>query len=100
VGSVNAVPERFDTPLVAAEFVTTSVTSDAPPQDTLDKWKPANPNLLRLDSTRRGYLSLRLSRQRLQVDLVTIEDRAQADSARQLSGSYVVESGSSAILPA
>jgi alkaline phosphatase D len=100
IGSVNAVPERFDTPLVAAEFVTTSITSDAPPQETLDKWQPANPNLLRLDSTHRGYLSLRLTEQRLQADLVTIEDRTQPESGRQSGGSYVVEAGSSLILPA
>jgi alkaline phosphatase D len=100
VGSVNAVPERFDTPLVAAEFVTTSITSDAPPQETLDRWKPANPNLLRLDGTRRGYLSLRISEERLQADLVTIDDRTQADSGRMSSGSYVVEAGSSQIVAA
>jgi alkaline phosphatase D len=100
VGNINAVAERFDTPLLAAEFVATSMTSDPYPQETLDKWKPANPNLICLDGTRRGYLSVRLGKQRLQTDLVTIDDRTRADSGRQISGSYVVEAGNPLILPA
>ncbi|MEO8316100.1 MAG: alkaline phosphatase D family protein [Pseudomonadota bacterium] len=100
VGGINAVPERLDTPLVASEFVTTSVTSDPISQQTLDKWKSTNPNLLRLDGTSRGYLSLRLSESLLQADLVTIDDRLRLDSGRQLSASFVVEAGNPSIVPA
>ncbi len=100
VGSINAVPERFDTPLVAAEFVTTSISSDAVAQPVLDRWLAANPNLQKLDGRRRGYLSLTLSEKQLRTDLITIDDSTRADSGRGIAGSYVVESGSPAILPA
>ncbi len=99
VGSINAVPERFDTPLVAAEFVTTSISSDAVAQSVLDKWLAGNPNLQKLDGTRRGYLALTLSERQLRTDLVAIDDSRRVDSGRGIAASYVVESGSPAILP-
>lgn len=61
IGGVNAVPAQLDTPLVAAEFTTTSISSDAIAQPTLDGWRALNPQLAKLDGTRRGYLSFTLS---------------------------------------
>jgi len=100
VGGVNQVPERLDTPLLAAEFVTTSISSDSVGQATLDKWRAASPQLQCLDGRRRGYLALTLAPERLRADLVTVDDAARADSARSSAGSYIVEAGNPAILPA
>jgi alkaline phosphatase D len=100
VGNINAVAERFDTPLVAAEFVATSITSDPQPQESMDKWRPANPNLLRLDGTHRGYLSLHLDEKRMKVELVGIDDRTRLDASRLVVDAYVVEDGNPAIKPA
>jgi alkaline phosphatase D len=96
---INAVPERLDTPLVAAEFITTSVSSDPMAQGTLDRWRANNPNVHRLDGTRRGYLSLTLTEQRLRADLVGIDDARNPEAARTAEGSFVVAAGDPHILP-
>jgi alkaline phosphatase D len=100
VGSVNTVAERFDTPLLAAEFTGTSISSDALPQTVFERWLARNPNLQVLDGTRRGYLSLLLTPKQLRTDLVTIDDASRPDSGRAVAASRVVEAGNPAILPA
>jgi alkaline phosphatase D len=100
VRGINAVPERFDTPLVASEFVTTSISSDPVAAATLERWRSLNPQLQRLDGSRRGYLSLTLSPKQLRTDLVTVDDASRPDAARSVSASYVVEAGNPAIHPA
>lgn len=100
VAGVNAVPERLDTPLVAAEFSATSITSDPIAQATLDRWRAANPNVQRLDGTRRGYLLLTLAERQLRADLVALDDARRPDSGRKVMASYIVEAGDPRILPA
>jgi alkaline phosphatase D len=100
VSSINAVPERLDSPLVASEFVGTSISSDSLGQDVLDRWRANNPHLQRLDGTRRGYLRLTLSAKQLRADLITVDDASRPDSGRSVAGAYVVEAGNPAILPA
>jgi len=97
VAGINAVPERLDTPLVAAEFCATSISSNPQPQATFDKWVATNDNLKRLDGTRRGYLSLTLGSRQLRADLVTVDDATRVDAARGVAASYVVEAGNPAI---
>jgi hypothetical protein len=87
------VPERLDTPLVAAEFGVTSITTDAIAQETLDRWRAANPNVHRLDGTRRGYLSLTLSDRQLRAELIAVDDPNRPDSPARASASYVLEAG-------
>jgi alkaline phosphatase D len=100
VAGVNAIPERLDTPLVAAELGATSITSDPIAQPTLDRWRAANPNVQRLDGTRRGYLVLTLAEQRLRADLIAMDEARTADSGRHVMASYIIESGDPRILPA
>ncbi|HUG73537.1 MAG TPA: alkaline phosphatase D family protein [Steroidobacteraceae bacterium] len=100
VAGINAVPERLDTPLVAAEFGVTSISTDAIAQDTLDRWRAANANVHRLDGTRRGYLLLTLSDRQLRADLVGVDDPALPDSGVRVSASYVLEAGDPRIKPA
>ena len=98
VAGINTVADRFDTALLASEFVATSITSNPVPQTTLDKWKANNPNLQQLDGSHRGYLSLTLSRKQLRADMVCVDDASNADSACRVGSSWVVESGNPAIL--
>jgi alkaline phosphatase D len=98
--NVNAVPERLDTPLVAAEFVATSVSSDSRPQDSLDVWRNNNANIQRMDGRKRGYLAVNLSDKRMQVDLIAVDEVNQPLAGRQVLHSCVVEAGSPLILPA
>jgi hypothetical protein len=85
---------------VAAEFGVTSISTDGIAQDTLDRWRAANPNVHRLDGGGRGYLSLTLSDRLLRADLVTVDDVARAESPSRVSASYVLEAGDPRILAA
>lgn len=100
VGGVNARPEQPDSPLFAAEFVSTSISSNALAQATLGKWVANGPPLKKVDGTHRGYLAFTLSPQRLRADLVIVDDAQQPDSASRVMDSYVVEAGRPDIHPA
>jgi alkaline phosphatase D len=94
VGGVNEIPEQLESPLVASEFVATSITSDSRPQAQLDQWRAENPNLLLAAGEHRGYLALHIQRERLQVDLVAIDNRDDPNSGKHVLKSFVIEAGS------
>ena len=100
VGGINTVPERPDTPILAAEFCVTSLTSNPRPQPQLDEWKAENPNLLLADGTSRGYLALQLTPGRLTAKLMTTENVRDPSSAVRELRAFTVESGSPQIHPA
>lgn len=97
---IHAVPERADTPLVAAEFGASSISSDPIAQDSLDAWRAASPGIQRLDGRHRGYLSLTLTPRALRADLVGVVNPLQADSPCRSVGSHVIEAGNPRIQPA
>jgi alkaline phosphatase D len=99
-GNVNAIPDQLDTPVVASEFVATSISSDSRPQDSLDAWRNNNANLLLMDGRNRGYLAVTLSDKRMQVDLIAVDDVSRQTSNRQIMRSFVVEAGRPGVLPA
>ena len=92
-GNVRARPERPDSALLATEIAATSVSSDPRPPQQFEEWLAENPDLLLAEGRWRGYAMLRLSAQRLQADLMAIDDRADADSGQRLLQSLVVEAG-------
>lgn len=100
VAGVRAVPEQAESPLVAAEFVTTSISSDSRPQSSLDEWRGNNPHIQLMDGRQRGYLSVRLSEKRMQVDLVGVDDANRPDAGRRRIHAYVVEAGNPLAMPA
>jgi alkaline phosphatase D len=95
---VNAIAGQPDSPVVAPEFVTTSITSDSRPQSTLDGWVAENPNLVMTEGRYRGYLALRLLPQRLEVDMMALDNRDDADSGQRVLRAFVVEAGGGKIL--
>jgi len=52
------------------------------------------------DSRYRGHVALRLSRHRLQADLLALENRDDPESAQRVLHSLVVEDGSPVLQPA
>lgn len=92
-GNVRAIPEQPDSALLATEIAATSVSSDPRPPQQFEEWRAENPDLLLAEGRWRGYALLRLSAQRLQADLMAIDDRDNASSGQHLLQSLVVESG-------
>jgi alkaline phosphatase D len=82
-----------NTPIVASEFVSSSLTSQGLPQKRIDEYRAANPNLLFASSERRGYLRLDLTKERLQVDMIASESVVQRDARSSVLTSFVVEDG-------
>jgi alkaline phosphatase D len=92
-GNVGAVPEQPDSDPLATEIVATSISSDGRPPQQLDGWLKENPNLLLAEGRYRGYVALRLSPQRLQADLMALDDHDNPESTQRVLQSLVVEAG-------
>jgi alkaline phosphatase D len=80
-------------PVVASEFVGTSITSQSGSLEWLNKMLPENPHLLLADSRHRGYVRADLTPGRMQVDLRAMENVTQRDAPCSTLASFVVEDG-------
>jgi alkaline phosphatase D len=90
---LHARPEDPSSAIVASEFVTTSITSQAPGQDHFEWLKAANPHLRHADGRQRGYLRLTLTQDRLDADLMALDNVRRADSGIGRQAGFVVEAG-------
>jgi alkaline phosphatase D len=93
VSDVNTQPDDVQSPIVATELVTTSITSVGPPQASFDRWLPENPNVRLARGDERGYLRLTIAPEHLRADLVAVDDVAREDSACHVLASFDVENG-------
>jgi alkaline phosphatase D len=80
-------------PVVASEFVGTSITSHGPGQERLDKLLPENPHVLLADGRHRGYMRVVLTPKRWQVDLRAMASVVDPGAACTTLASFVVEDG-------
>jgi alkaline phosphatase D len=93
---VNDVKRDFDNPAsatVASEIVGTSITSQARPQDSVDKLRPDNPHIKFADSRYRGYARMEITQARLVTELRAMENVASRDAACTTLATFVVEDG-------
>jgi alkaline phosphatase D len=86
----------FDDPkslVVASEFCGSSITSDGPPQTTIDALLPENPHVKYARGDRRGYVRVEIRPNLLRADLRSMETVKVADAACGTIASFAVESG-------
>jgi alkaline phosphatase D len=100
VGQLTVKPAQPESAALAPEFVASAISSGVRPQRLMDAWRRENPNLSLCEGDRRGYLRLKLTPKRLQVDLMAITDVRDPDSAQTLFKSLVVEAGRPDVNPA
>jgi alkaline phosphatase D len=81
-------------PVVAAEFVTTSVSSQGLPAKMIEDRLRENPSLLAGTSEYRGYLRLDLHRERAQIDMVAMDTVFEPESRSRIFASFTIEDGS------
>jgi alkaline phosphatase D len=93
VNDVHAQALDFDSPVVATELVTSSISSQGRPQASFDRWLGENPNVRLARSDYRGYLRVTVEPERLHADLVAVDDVGRADSPTHVLASFDVESG-------
>ncbi|PYO11175.1 MAG: alkaline phosphatase [Candidatus Rokuibacteriota bacterium] len=81
-------------PVVATEFVGTSITSQfGRPQAEVDALMADNPHIRLGNGTRRGYVRMEITRQRLRADLRTVRNVTQPDAEADTLATFVVEDG-------
>ena len=97
VGHVKADFDNPNSAVVASEFVGTSISSEAGPQDRLDAQKKENPHMLLADGSKRGYIVMEIDAKKLKADLRLIDSEKTRDSTLSTQASFVVEAGSANI---
>jgi alkaline phosphatase D len=80
-------------PVVATEFVTTSITSEGAARNRVDAWRADNPHIRHADPTRRGYTVIELSGRRCIAHLRTLDDASDPHSRLRTFASFAVEDG-------
>ena len=80
-------------PVVATEFVGTSISSQGLPRRRVERWLIDSPHIKYANPTRRGYTVAELSSRRCLVHLRTLDDVEDPQSGIRTSRSYVVENG-------
>lgn len=93
VSGLHRTAADLESPVVAPEFVTTSVSSDAMPEQYFADARRLNPNLMVATGLHRGYLRLNVRRAELRADLIALETVKQPNGAARVLSSFVVESG-------
>jgi len=94
--NVNDLKLDFDdpaSPVVASEFVGTSITSQAWAQERLNAFLPDNPHMKLVDSRFRGYVRVELTPAQMKTDLRAMESVAKPDAACSTLASFIVEDG-------
>jgi alkaline phosphatase D len=98
VHSFNANQLKLDfddpaSPVVASEFVCTSITSQSWSQERLNQYLADNPHMLLTDSRFRGYARADVLGGRLQVELRAMETVQRRDAACSTLAAFVVKDG-------
>ena len=96
----NDIKRDFDDPasdIVASEFVGTSITSQAFPQDTVNRFLPDNPHVKLADGRFRGYARVEVTQSRMTTDLRAMEAVTRRDAACSTLASFVVEDGKAGV---
>jgi alkaline phosphatase D len=81
-------------PVVASEFVGTSITSQfRTRQENVDALLPDNPHIRLGNGSRRGYVRMEITPQRLRADLRTVRSVTQPGAEADTLATFVVEDG-------
>jgi len=80
-------------PIVATEFVGTSISSYGPPYDVLAQAVPDNPHIHFFESRRRGYVCVDLERAHMQVRMRVVSDAHDPNADIATLKTYAVENG-------
>jgi len=82
-----------DSPVVASEFVGTSITSQAWAQDRVNQLLPDNPHILHAESRYRGYTRVDIGERLWRADLRGMESVKTRDAPCRTLATFVVEDG-------
>ena len=87
-------------PVVATEFVGTSITSYPPPYDLFAAMLPDNPHVRYFESRKRGYVSVELTPARMTTRFQSLSDVKDPAATLSTLQTFVVENGKAGAVPA
>ncbi|MGH7319225.1 MAG: alkaline phosphatase D family protein, partial [Candidatus Rokuibacteriota bacterium] len=87
-------------PVVATEFVGTSISSEGVPYERFAAWLPDNPHVRFFESRRRGYVRCAITRDRWQTDCRVVDDPRHPQAGVGTLASFVVEAGRAGVVRA
>ncbi len=90
---LHADANDLDSPIVATEFVGSSVTSDGPPFEAFKALLPLNPHVRFFDSRQRGYVSVEIAEQKMLTHFRVITDPRDPVATVSTLKSFAVEPG-------
>lgn len=95
VGDVRADPDDVDSPVVATEFVGTSISSDFPAgfAALFEAAAAANPNVRYVNARQRGYVRLDITPTSLRADYRLLTDAHDPHAAVATAASFAVAAG-------
>jgi alkaline phosphatase D len=82
-----------NSPVVATEFVGTSITSDGPPYDMIMGFLPDNPHIRFFESRRRGYVSVDVDAKAMTARMRVISDVTDPKASVSTLKTFAVENG-------
>jgi alkaline phosphatase D len=99
----NDLRVNFDepsSPIVATEFVGTSISSYALPYDVLAQTLGDNPQVHFFESRKRGYVSVDLDRNKMQVNMRAVSDAHDPNAGISTLKAFAVENGKPGVVEA
>jgi len=92
VADQRLVSHDNDSPLIASEIVTTSITSGPPPQKVIDAYnRPEASDVFFADGAYRGYARLTLTPARLEAELISYASVREPEAVAQSLARFVIE---------
>jgi alkaline phosphatase D len=93
-------PDDPKSPIVATEFVGTSIASYGPPFEMINQTLPDNPHVHFFESRRRGYVIVDLKREQMQLRMRAVSDAHDPKADISTLKTYAVESGRAGVVEA
>ena len=93
-------PDDQASPIVATEFVGTSIASYGPPYEMLAQTLPDNPHVHFFESRRRGYVCVDLARAQMQLRMRVVSDAHDPKAGVATLKTFAVESGHPGVVEA
>jgi alkaline phosphatase D len=89
-----------NSPIVATEFVGTSISSHGPPYDIIAQALPDNPHVHFFESRRRGYVCVDLERAHMQLQMRVVSDVRDPKADVSTLRTFAVEAGKPGVVAA
>jgi alkaline phosphatase D len=87
-------------PVVATEFVGTSISSFGPPYDVVAGYLPDNPHVQFFESRKRGYVSVDVDAKQMTTRLRIVSDAADPKASVSTLKTFAVENGRPGVVEA